>query len=82
MMALSRVARLGPGLVLGNRDGYLNRLNRLARHLRAILEHASPVLGSGLGKRCQAGGAGIVTRVKPGPPGRGPRRPGALSVVR
>ena len=33
---------------------------RNTRHWHAILEHASPVLGSGLGKIGQAGQQGIV----------------------
>ena len=37
-----------------------------ARRRHAILEHASPVLGSGLGKTGQAGDPWIVTRARPG----------------
>ena len=53
------------------------RHGRGARRRHAILEHASPVLGSGLGKIGQAGDPGIVTRTKPNPPGRDPGAPGA-----
>ena len=60
-----------------------------ARRLNAILEHASPVLGSGLGKIGQAGHVagdhrdpGIMTRAKPGPSGRGPGRQGTRGAGR
>ena len=49
---------------------------RVARRRHELLEHASPVLGSGLGKIGQAGDPGVVTSPA-GPPGRGPRRSGA-----
>ena len=54
---------------------------RGARCRHAILEHASPVLGSGLpvDKIGQAGDPGIVTRAMPGRPGRGPGRGAPIS---
>ena len=53
-----------------------------AARRHAILDHASPVLGSGLGEIGQAVDPGVVTRAKPGPPGRGPGRPGAQGAGR
>ena len=69
----------------------MNRLKRPARRRHAILEHASPVPGSGLGKICQAGdrdpGEAGSARARLGAPGgagrgalisRGGARRGAL----